>query len=287
MDITINDCKIFFDVYGSKLDILPDRVIEKPTLIVLHGGHGMVDHTVYVNFWSRFSDIAQVILIDQRGCGRSDQRNSSEWNLKQWAEDLHIFCRLLGINQPIIAGVSMGGHVMLDYIRRYPDEAQALIFCNTEAQFILEDVCAVMERKAGKNVAELLRKQFTQPTPETQKEYQQKCVPHYGKKGYTQNEVSRCIQHPEVFVHYCKDELLQFNYLDALDKIKVPTLLMVGQESPLHPPIRAFEMTDRIEKSLVEMHVFEGAGAPVYNDAPAEAEQVVRQFVRSLENQYA
>ncbi|MDO8955090.1 MAG: hypothetical protein Q7V63_09625 [Gammaproteobacteria bacterium] len=40
MHININGCKLFFDVYGSKLKILPTEVKEKPTLIVLHGGHG-------------------------------------------------------------------------------------------------------------------------------------------------------------------------------------------------------------------------------------------------------
>src|SRR5579864_7404108 len=111
MHIKINNCNLFFDVYGSKLNITPNSVIEKPSLIVLHGGHGMADHTLYVEFWSQFSDLAQVIFLDQRGCGRSEHRNSKEWNLKYWGEDLYQFCLALNIEKPIIAGVSMGGHV--------------------------------------------------------------------------------------------------------------------------------------------------------------------------------
>ena len=279
MHILINNCKIFFEVYGSKLQVFPDRIAEKPTLIILHGGHGMVDHTIYVDFWSRFSDIAQVILIDQRGCGRSDGNNPAEWNLEHWAEDLHQFCQTLGISKPILAGISMGGHVLCEYIRNYANEAGAFIFCNTEAQFILEDACTVMERKAGKEVAEILRKQFTAPTPTIQKEYQQKCVPHYGKRGYTREEVLRCHQHPEVFAHYCENEMLKFNYMNELYKIKAPTLLMVGEKSLLHPPIRALKMAEKISNGLTQIHIFKEAGAPVYNDAPKEAEQVVRNFI--------
>ena len=72
MYITVNETKLFFDVYGSKLSIKPDKVEKKPTIIVLHGAHGCSDHTNYVEFWSQFSDIAQVIFLDQRGCGRNE-----------------------------------------------------------------------------------------------------------------------------------------------------------------------------------------------------------------------
>src|SRR3990167_6770811 len=95
--IKIGNTKLFFDVYGSKLKVRDTDVIEKQTLILLHGGHGFADHTLYVEFWSQFADIAQVIFLDQRGCGRSDKRNQDEWNLQQWGKDVHDFCLQLGI----------------------------------------------------------------------------------------------------------------------------------------------------------------------------------------------
>ena len=36
MYLKINGCKLFFDVYGAKLNVLPDQVVEKPTLIISH-----------------------------------------------------------------------------------------------------------------------------------------------------------------------------------------------------------------------------------------------------------
>ena len=282
MHILIGGCKIFFEVYGSKLKLLSDHVIEKPTLIVLHGGHGMVDHTIYVEFWSKFSDITQVILIDQRGCGRTDPRDASEWNLHQWAEDLFEFCKALNIQKPIIAGVSMGGHVMCDYVKHHADQAGALIFCNTEARFVLDDVCAAMAKKGGAEVGEITRQQFTCPTPEISKQYQERCVPHYARNAYSPAELSRCKKHMEVFTHFGKNEVLHFNYLDDLQKICCPTLFMVGEESPLHPPVRAVEMLERTPKGLGEMHLFKNAGAAVYKDAPEEAEKVVREFIAGL-----
>lgn len=79
--IKINDTHLFFNIYGSQLNIGASDVKEKQTLLVLHGGHGFADHTLYVEFWSQFADSIQVIFLDQRGCGRSDVCDSSEWNL--------------------------------------------------------------------------------------------------------------------------------------------------------------------------------------------------------------
>lgn len=279
MFITINKCRLFFDIYGSKLDIRPAVIKEKPTLIVLHGGHGMVDHTLYVEFWSQFSDLVQVIFLDQRGCGRSDQRTAAEWNLQYWADDLYQFCQTLNIEKPILAGVSMGGHVMCEYLRHHADNISGLIFCNTEARFIADDVCNKLTELGGAEIAEIARKQFTNPTPKTAQAYQEKCVKYYAKNAYSPVEIGRCIQHMEILSHFYKNHLHNFNYLADLKKIKYPTLFMVGESSPLHLPIRAEEMSAQIAPKLVTMHVFKEAGAPVYKDAPAESAMAVRDFL--------
>ena len=92
--IKINQTELFFDIYGSELLINKTSVSHKKTLIVLHGGHGFADHTLYVDFWSQFSDIVQVIFLDQRGCGRSDPSCSKNWNLETWALIFFIFAKL-------------------------------------------------------------------------------------------------------------------------------------------------------------------------------------------------
>ncbi len=280
--VNLDGVRLFFDVYGSKLQINRSDVKEKPTLIVLHGGHGFADHTLYVEFWSKFSDLAQVIFLDQRGCGRSDLRNSSEWNLQYWGEDLYQFCKALSIEKPIIAGVSMGGHVMCEYLKNHHEQPGALIFCNTEARFDIDLVCDVFRKLGGEEVANLARLNFTNPTPEVIEEFKKKCVPFYGKKSYSLEEIARCIQRTQVFEHYCKNELREFNYLNDINKIQCPTLLMVGEESPGHPPKAALEMADKINKKWITYYEFKGAGAPVYKDTPEEAYQVIRKFIGKL-----
>lgn len=138
MYIKVNNTRLFFDIYGSALDIKPNKVTTKPTLIVLHGGHGIVDHTLYVEFWSQLSAIAQVIFLDQRSVGRSDEVDLAECNLQNWGQDVVDFCAALGVKKPIIAGVSMGGHIMGELVAKHPQFPGGLIFCNTEAKFDLD-----------------------------------------------------------------------------------------------------------------------------------------------------
>jgi proline iminopeptidase len=282
MKIKVNGTELFFDVYGSQLNILPNKVIQKPTLIVLHGGHGFADHTLYVEFWSRFADRAQVIFLDQRGCGRSDPASAESWDLDHWADDLHAFCQALAIEKPIIAGVSMGGHVMCAYADKYPQAPGGLIFCNTEATFDLDQVTQILKDRGADDAAQACDTFYTNPTLENMQQYTQLCIPHYAHNHYSKEELSRCIKHPDVFIHFCQNEMLQFNFLHAMEKIQCPTLLMIGADSPFHFPQAAQDMAASIKANLVTMALIEKAGAAVYKDQPEESYQIVGTFLSSL-----
>lgn len=112
MFVEVNGAKLYFDVEGASL--VPDdkRMREKPTLLLLHGGPG-ADHSIYKPAFSALSDVAQVIYLDHRGNGRSDECGSETWNLTQWGDDVKGFCDSLGIERPIVLGTSFGGYVAL------------------------------------------------------------------------------------------------------------------------------------------------------------------------------
>ncbi len=89
----------------------------KPVLLCLHGGPGL-DHSTLKPVLSSLSDMAQVIYLDQRGHGRSDRSSREHWTLAQWADDVREFCNVLGIENPIVLGVSFGGYVAMTYAIR-------------------------------------------------------------------------------------------------------------------------------------------------------------------------
>src|SRR3981081_3787529 len=84
MDVLVNGVRLFFDVEGTKR--VPDGPVmrETPTLLMLHGGPGY-DHSIYRPAYSALADIAQIIYLDHRGNGRSEDGPHESWNLAQWA----------------------------------------------------------------------------------------------------------------------------------------------------------------------------------------------------------
>src|SRR6187431_2322270 len=133
MHVSVNGVRLFFDVEGAKL--VPDGPVmrEKPVLLMLHGGPGF-DHSIYKPAYSALADIAQIIYLDHRGNGRSEDGPRERWTLAQWGDDVRAFCDALGIVDPIVLGASFGGMVALAYATRHPAHPSRLILISTEAK---------------------------------------------------------------------------------------------------------------------------------------------------------
>jgi len=55
MFLNVNGASIFFDTVGAKLAIDGERMRERPSLIVMHGGPGF-DHSTMRPYFDRFAD---------------------------------------------------------------------------------------------------------------------------------------------------------------------------------------------------------------------------------------
>src|SRR5437588_953169 len=99
MHVLVNGVRLFFDVESARL--VPDgpAMREKPTLLLLHGGPGF-DHSIYKPAYAAFADIAQIIYLDHRGNGRSDDGARASWNLMKWGDDVRAPRDALGIAAP-------------------------------------------------------------------------------------------------------------------------------------------------------------------------------------------
>ena len=72
MRVALRDgTRIFFEVIGTKLVADGPTMRERPTLLLLHGGPGF-DHSGLATTLAPLSDVAQLVLLDHRGQGRSD-----------------------------------------------------------------------------------------------------------------------------------------------------------------------------------------------------------------------
>ena len=90
MFVPVNAVRLFVDVLSPKLVPSGPRMIERPTVVALHGGPS--DHAHMREVVAPLSDGAQVVLFDHRGCGRSERGDPSRWTMDQWGDDVRGLC---------------------------------------------------------------------------------------------------------------------------------------------------------------------------------------------------
>ena len=279
MYVTVNGVRLFFDVEGAKL--VPDGPVmrEKPVLLMLHGGPG-ADHSIYRPAYSALADIAQIVYLDHRGNGRSEDGPRERWNLAQWGDDVRAFCDALGIVDPIVLGASFGGMVALAYATRHPAHPSKLVLISTEAAggTYRERRVALFERFGGPEVGALARRRFLEPearwirrraTPGDGSRY-----PSIRASPRDPDMARRAVSRPEVALHFSAKpggESDTFNMFPDLDRIQCPTLVMGGEDDPMHPIESQADIAAALPAHLMQFERFANCGHGVVPDAPEQA----------------
>ena len=95
----------------------------RPNLVLLHPSSG------YGRMWEWTADALgsqfHVYALDQRGHGDSG-RPDGDYSAEEYAADLLLFFREVGIDQAIVAGQSLGGRVGMVFAATHPERVQAL-----------------------------------------------------------------------------------------------------------------------------------------------------------------
>lgn len=179
--VSIGAVRLFLEVFGQQV-VLDGRNDEQPTLVGLHGGPG-VDGTALRHWLAPLSDVAQVVVPDLRGHGRSDRGDPTDWNLTTWASDIHQLCTVLGIERPVVLGVSFGGFVAQHYAATYADDVSGLVLISTAPRYPGRD--AVLRRAAavdGADAAAALGRFMDDPATEISAEDQQRVDSLYQRR---------------------------------------------------------------------------------------------------------
>lgn len=287
MYVTVNGVRLFFDVEGAKL--VPEGPVmrEKPVLLLLHGGPGF-DHSIYRPAYSALADVAQIVYLDHRGNGRSEDGPRETWNLAQWGDDVRAFCDVLGITDPIVLGASFGGMVALAYATRHPDHPGKLVLISTEAAggSYRERRVALFERFGGPEVGALARRRFLEPEAPLDQEardaWLRLAMPVYTRRPRDPDMARRAVRRPEVALHWFAKpggESDTFDMFPALDRIRCPTLVIGGEDDPMHPIESQADLAAALPPHLVQFERFADCGHAVVPDAPERAMALLREFV--------
>ncbi|WP_147113387.1 alpha/beta fold hydrolase [Tateyamaria sp. syn59] len=278
MFLHLNGARIFFDTVGPRLQPEGDHMVERPTLLVLHGGPGF-DHSTLRPYFDRFADAFQVVFLDHRGCGRSDAPQNT-WHLDQWADDIADFCTALGIEKPLVFGQSFGGMVAMHYAARHPDHPARLILSSTAARFLLEDTVAKATELGGPEAGQIAHDFFSNPTLDGYKRYGEVCLPLYSRTIPTDGASfrNRAIEKPEVNIHFFANEMMGMDLRPQLAAISCPTLVLGGVEDPVTPTRCSEEIAAAIGANA-RLELFENCGHGVHRDDPEGAERMMRAFL--------
>ena len=286
MHVLINGVRLFFDVEGAKL--VPDgpAMREKPTLLLLHGGPGF-DHSIYKPAYSALADIAQIIYLDHRGNGRSEEGARESWNLTQWGDDVRAFCDALGIVDPIVLGASFGGMVALAYATRHPDHPSRLVLISTEAAggTHRDRRVALFERFGGPEVGALARRRFLEVQGQADRAaldaWRRLAMPLYTRTPRDPDMARRAINRSEVLHWFTRPggESHAFNMFPDLGRIQCPTLVLGGEDDPMIPIECQADIAAALPPHLVQFERFANCGHAVVPDAPERAIAVIRDFI--------
>ena len=99
-------------------------------LVLVHG-HPF-DHTMWNPQRAAFSADRQVITPDLRGYGTSP-RVPEVTRFEQFAQDIRELLDELDVQACVLAGLSMGGQIVMDCCRQFPERVRGLVLADTFA----------------------------------------------------------------------------------------------------------------------------------------------------------
>jgi len=243
-----------------------------PALLLIHGfplDHSLWAHQIAtLKGWRR-------IAPDLRGCGLSDAPGDG-YSMATYADDLVRLLDQMQVKKAVVAGLSMGGYIAFELLRRYRDRIVGLILLDTRAEADTAEGRASREtlievaHNAGpgavgeRMLPRLLggTTQRTQPhlVPQVKKMAERWSVPGIvGALGAMRDRPDSTA---------------------LLQTIDVPTLVVVGEEDELTPPALARAMTSAIASAAMTTIAAAGHLSPL--EAPSAVSRVMAEFLEAV-----
>jgi len=117
----VNGVKLCYEVFG-----------EGYPLFLIHGFGAKKES--WIAQTPELSKHFKVISLDNRGAGKSE-RPQTDYTMEIFADDINALMEHLGIDKANIAGWSLGGMIVQNFILKYPERVNKLILINTNYGF--------------------------------------------------------------------------------------------------------------------------------------------------------
>jgi pimeloyl-ACP methyl ester carboxylesterase len=276
MRIDVNGTRLWFDVDGPAL--VPDgaEMRLRPTVVLVHGGPGVWDHSYFKPDFAPLVECAQVVYLDLRGHGRSDWGDVSTFSFEACADDVRDFCDTLGIGRPIVFGHSMGAPVVLLYGARHPGHAGGLVVQGGFARFDVPRLVEEFRRVADDEIAEIAYRSFR--GEDVADEEWARVGAAFGPRVPDKEQEARARENLELN-EPGMDLVRSVDIVDQLARVKSPTLVLVGELDPVTPVAAAKEIFAALPRDIAQLEVIDGAGHWAWKDAPDRYWSIIDEFI--------
>lgn len=266
-----NNIKVVLDnLIVSYTDYGPD---DSPVLIFIHGFP--LNKTMWNPQIDSLKENYRVITYDIRGHGDSDIGEEA-FSIDLFVTDLISLMDKLNINKAAICGLSMGGYIALNAILKFPERFEALVLCDTTC---ISD------------------------SPET-KEKRSKAIESIKKDGvekYAHESVKNLFAPESLITKRAEVDLVKQMIVNTsenslcstlvalaarqetcsnLNEIRVPVLILVGEEDKIAPPDAARNMDKGIKNS--RLHIIGHAGHLSNFEQPEEFNNELVKFFETI-----
>jgi 3-oxoadipate enol-lactonase len=250
-----------------------DDVGDGEPLVFVHG-HPF-DRSMWDPQLDAFADRHRVLAADLRGYGESTVVPGTT-TLGTFARDIVALLDHLAIDRAVVCGLSMGGQIVMEFVRRFPHRVRGLVLADTSA------AAETAEGKAGRY--ELADRLLREGMAAYADEVLSKMVApaNVDAMPAVAKHVSTMMRNtsPVGAAAALRGRAERRDYLDLLSSLTTPTLVVVGAEDEFTPVDVARGMHDRIADS--SLAVIPGAGH-LPNLERAEAfDAVLRDFLEGL-----
>jgi 3-oxoadipate enol-lactonase len=218
----------------------------------------------------------RVITPDLRGLGETTTADEPA-TMEEMARDVVALLDELRVGRVTLCGLSMGGYVALAFYRRFPLRVRALVLADTRAQADTAEARDDRAEQAEKilrdgmeSIADgFLKKVLTNET--------------LTEKPETVARVREMILKtpPQGAAQALRGMAMRPDQTAFLEQILAPTLILVGSEDELTPPIDAELMHREIRGSRLE--IIEGASHLSNLERPLEFNRALLDFITALE----
>jgi len=239
-----------------------DDLQDRPPVLLLHGAGG--SHLSWPPQIRRLTG-QRILALDLPGHGKSDGVGMQD--IGEYAKNVYEFMKAVHLSNVVVIGVSMGSAIAMSLALAYRKRVIGLGLIGSGARL----------RVAASTLENVSTSSSFLPTVETviENSYSSDVDPRVKELAVQQMaETRQAVLYGDFLA--CDE----FNVMERVSKIDIPTLIICGSQDRMTPPSRSEYLHEQIAGS--QLHILDGAGHMVMIEQPDEVAGLLAEFVDQI-----